>query len=50
MRAVLGIDTSAYTTSCALVDEGCGLIEQTPSAPRSQGERGLRQSEAVFVI
>lgn len=49
MRAVLGIDTSAYTTSCALVDEGCGLIESRRRLlPVAKGERGLRQSEAVF--
>lgn len=50
MNAVLGIDTSCYTTSCALVDENLALIHETRKLlPVPQGDRGLRQSEAVFV-
>ena len=45
---VLGIDTSCYTTSCALAADG----EIVSSARRlltvKQGERGLRQSDGVF--
>lgn len=49
MKAVLGIDTSAYTTSCALVDE-CGkvLADERRMLSVMEKERGLRQSEAVF--
>lgn len=45
----LGIDTSAYTTSVALVDEAGTLVadeRRVLQVPR--GSRGLRQSEAVF--
>ncbi len=48
-RAILGLDTSCYTTSCALMGED-GKVEADVrmglQVPR--GERGLRQSEAVF--
>lgn len=47
MRAVLGIDTSNYTTSIAFFDgnegENCSKL-----LPVKQGELGLRQSDAVF--
>ena len=47
MNAVLGIDTSNYTTSIAFFDgsdgENCSRI-----LPVKQGELGLRQSDAVF--
>lgn len=50
MKAVLGIDTSCYTTSCALVDQNLTLLhEMRKLLAVPQGERGLRQSEAVFV-
>ena len=45
--AVIGIDTSNYTTSIAFADgeqgENCGKL-----LPVKQGELGLRQSDAVF--
>lgn len=47
MKAVLGIDTSNYTTSIAFFDgnegENCSKL-----LPVKQGELGLRQSDAVF--
>ncbi|AVX20149.1 MULTISPECIES: hypothetical protein [Carboxydocella] len=46
----LGIDTSNYCTSLALVDaEGKLLAERRKLLPVKQGERGLRQSEALFL-
>lgn len=48
-QAVLGIDTSCYTTSCALVSkDGEVLAEARKALDVPPGERGLRQSEAVF--
>ena len=46
----LGIDTSNYTTSAALVDADGTVIAnlKRPLAVES-GERGLRQSDAVFL-
>lgn len=50
MRVVLGIDTSCYTTSCALVDEQlCLLSAERMFLPVKEGTCGLRQSEAVFI-
>ena len=45
----VGIDTSNYTTSLALAN-GAGEIIANLKAPRpvKEGERGLRQSDAVF--
>lgn len=47
---ILGIDTSAYTTSLALIDTKSGLalydIRKILTVP--QGKKGLRQQEAVF--
>ena len=45
----LGIDTSNYTTSCALFDsdENC-IIQKKKLLPVRDGEKGLRQSDAVF--
>lgn len=49
MGLILGIDTSNYTTSVALMDqEGNLLSEARKLLPVEKGERGLRQSEAVF--
>jgi N6-L-threonylcarbamoyladenine synthase len=49
MSLYLGIDTSAYTTSLALVDEkGDLLADRRLVLPVKQGDRGLRQSEALF--
>ena len=45
----LGIDTSNYTTSAALADgEGRILLNKKIPLPVREGERGLRQSDAVF--
>lgn len=46
--AVLGIDTSNYTTSFALLREDGGVIQKKRLLPVKEGERGLRQSDAVF--
>ncbi|GAB6099028.1 O-sialoglycoprotein endopeptidase [Halanaerocella petrolearia] len=46
---ILGIDTSNYTTSAALMDSSGRLINQTRKLLEvKEGHRGLRQSEAVF--
>ncbi|MFA7661764.1 MAG: O-sialoglycoprotein endopeptidase [Anaerovoracaceae bacterium] len=46
---VLGIDTSNYTTSLAMVDrDGNVLEDRRKGLPVSNGQRGLRQSDAVF--
>ena len=48
-RLFLGIDTSNYTTSSALCDEqGSILLNAKVPLPVKEGERGLRQSDAVF--
>lgn len=47
MRAALGIDTSNYTTSAALVTADTVHHSKHPLAVK-QGEKGLRQSDAVF--
>lgn len=45
----LGIDTSNYTTSCALYDTAARQIRQQKQLlPVAPGERGLRQSDALF--
>lgn len=48
-RCYIGFDTSNYTTSCAVCDEQ-GVIISNRKAPLSvkEGQRGLRQSDAVF--
>ena len=48
MRAVLGIDTSCYTTSAALAADGRILGQKRRLLTVEQGERGLMQSEGVF--
>ena len=45
--SVIGIDTSNYTTSIACFD-GVGGVNCSKLLPVKQGERGLRQSDAVF--
>ena len=45
---VLGIDTSNYTTSVALADE-TGYRQQRKLLSVGEGERGLRQSDALFL-
>lgn len=48
-RTVLGIDTSNYRTSVALVSERREiLLNVRELLPVPQGERGLRQNEAVY--
>lgn len=48
-RVVVGLDTSCYTTSVAAVTaEGEVIASCRKLLPVPQGERGLRQSEAVF--
>lgn len=49
MKAVLGIDTSCYTTSVAVVDIKGNLIgEHRRLLTVPEGEKGLQQSQAVF--
>lgn len=49
MRVTLGFDTSCYTTSAAAVNEHGEVIAASRMLlPVAQGQRGLRQSEAVF--
>ncbi len=50
MRACfVGFDTSNYTTSCAVCDEqGTVVANLKIPLPVAQGQRGLRQSDAVF--
>ncbi len=48
-RIFVGLDTSNYTTSAALCDEnGNILCNAKLPLPVAEGERGLRQSDAVF--
>ena len=48
-RAVLGIDTSNYTCSAAYFDTLTGEITQAKQLlPVKSGEKGIRQSDAVF--
>jgi len=50
MRAVIGFDTSCYTTSVALVDEGGQVLGSFRKLLLvEEGKRGLRQSEGVFL-
>lgn len=49
MNIIVGMDTSCYTTSCAAVTtDGNVLASCRKLLPVRQGQRGLRQSEAVF--
>jgi len=46
----LGIDTSNYTTSLAFCDESGNIVANLKRPlPVNEGERGLRQSDAVFL-
>jgi len=48
-RAVLGIDTSYYTTSVAVLDERGGVLwEKRVPVPVERGRRGVRPSRALF--
>ncbi len=49
MAVFLGLDTSNYTTSTALYDTQTGTVHQQKQLlPVRNGEKGLRQSDAVF--
>ena len=49
-KYILGIDTSAYTTSCALVDyEGNIIYNFKKNLEVLEGQKGLRQQTAVFM-
>ena len=49
MPEFLGIDTSNYTTSAAVYNSVENKIYQSKILlPVKEGERGLRQSDAVF--
>ncbi len=49
MAYFLGIDTSNYTTSCAIYDsETDTVVQRKKLLPVKEGELGLRQSDAVF--
>ena len=47
--AVLGIDTSCYTTSVACFGDSGVLYDGRTVLPVDRGSRGLRQSEGVFL-
>lgn len=48
-KYILGIDTSCYTTSIAIVDENRRLLlDERRLLEVKKGNRGLRQSDAVF--
>ncbi len=48
-QCFIGIDTSNYTTSVALVTAGGDVVANLKAPlPVKEGERGLRQSDAVF--
>lgn len=47
MSGFLGFDTSNYTTSVAIYDDG-EVIQNKRFLPVKEGERGIRQSDAVF--
>ena len=48
-KIILGIDTSNYTTSVALMyDDGELIANIKRPLQVKEGERGLRQSDAVF--
>ena len=49
MAYYLGIDTSCYTTSCAIVDEDGRLVQEVRKLLEVPvGKRGLQQSQMVF--
>jgi len=49
MDVAIGFDTSCYTTSVAAVDAGGRVVaSERTLLPVPSGQRGLRQSEAVF--
>ena len=48
MSVFLGIDTSNYTTSAAISDKGTVITSSKRMLNVLEGQRGLRQSDAVF--
>ena len=48
MQSVMGLDTSNYTTSVAIYSENGALNQSKKLLPVKKGEKGLRQSDAVF--
>lgn len=48
MSLFLGIDTSNYTTSVAVITSDGRVIQKKRLLPVKAGERGIRQSDAVF--
>ena len=50
MNCILGIDTSNYTTSVSLVDVQSGevIVNMKRLLPVKEGERGIRQNDAIF--
>lgn len=44
----LGIDSSNYRSSAAVIDENLNFLSNRKLLPVALGERGLRQSDAVF--
>ena len=49
MAKILGLDTSNYTTSAAWLDtDDLSVIQSKKLLPVKPGEKGLRQSDAVF--
>lgn len=48
MCVFLGIDTSCYTTSLALIDDNSIVHDKRTMLYVAKNERGLRQSDAVF--
>lgn len=48
-KYILGVDTSCYTTSIAIIDEDRNLLyDERKVLDVKKGNRGLRQSEGVF--
>lgn len=48
MAYYLGIDTSNYTTSVALINDDFSILQEKKLLPVKSGQKGLRQSDAVF--
>lgn len=49
MKYFLGVDTSNYTTSLGLCDENGSIVKNCKMLlPVKEGEKGLRQSDALF--
>ena len=48
LKGVLGIDTSNYTTSAAILTSGGEMLQSKRLLKVPEGGRGLRQSEALF--